>query len=178
MPAIDLLHRGNQALYIRALAPRGVGDEVAKPCRATATGLDKLSCTVSDPKSWCGFTTAAPADVLASYSTYAAEVASFIKANSATISILSASCRAAWALPDPGKQEWLKIAMAHGLCYLQAHPATDTISSSTGTTVPSSTISSTAKATPTATNAVADHGQTLDTLALMSIGLAVLVGRA
>ncbi len=176
MRVVDVLHRGNQVLYIRALAPRGVGDEVAKPCRATATGLDKLSCTVSDPKSWCGFATAAPADVLASYSTYATKVASFIKANSATISIQSTSCRAAWVLPDPGKQESVKIAMVHDLCYLQAHPETDAISSSTGTSVLSSTISSTAKATTTATNTVAGHGQTLGTLALMNIGLVVLVG--
>jgi hypothetical protein len=42
--------------------------DVAARCRATATGRDMLSCTVSDPKSWCSFTTAAPADVLSGYS--------------------------------------------------------------------------------------------------------------
>jgi hypothetical protein len=44
------------------------GFDVAAPCRPTATGRDMLSCTVSDPKSWCSFTTAAPADVLSGYS--------------------------------------------------------------------------------------------------------------
>ncbi|KAH8901474.1 hypothetical protein GQ53DRAFT_835252 [Thozetella sp. PMI_491] len=159
------------------------GDEVAKPCRATATGLDKLSCTVSDPKSWCGFTTAAPADVLSSYSTYVTAVASFLKVNNASMAKLSTSCPAAWALPDPGKQEWLKIAMAHGSCYLQAHPATDTtslstgFSTSTGISVPTTTTTGTAKATTTTSKAVAGRGQALDAFAYMSTGLAFLAGR-
>jgi len=145
------------------------GAEVAKPCRATATGLDLFSCTVSDPKSWCGFTTAAPADVMASYSTYVSEAVSFWTAKRATISVLSTSCPVAWAEPDPAQHEWLKIALAHAECYLQAHPDTET--KLTSTTPP-------ARA-PTSTNeAISRRGQALESLALVGMGLGLLVNAA
>lgn len=146
------------------------GAEVAKPCMATATGLDVFFCTVSDPKSWCGFTTAAPADVMASYSTYVSAVVSFWMAKSATISVLSTSCPVAWGIPDPAQHEWLKIAIAHAECYLQAHPKTET-QVSTSTTPPD-------HAPTTASEAISRRGQALEGLAWMGTGLAVLANTA
>lgn len=88
------------------------GYEVAAPCRATATGLGRFSCTVSDPRSWCGFTTFAAPDVLSSYSTYLSAAVSFCTEKSSTMSVLSTSCPVAWARPDPAQHEW------HGACEL------------------------------------------------------------
>lgn len=149
------------------------GDEVAAPCRATATGLDGLSCTVSDPKSWCGFTTAAPPDVLSSYSTYLSAVVSFWTAKSETIDVLSTSCPVAWARPHMGQHEWLKIARAHAECYLHEHPQTGTdVGEPTGTTALP------IEPTPTDGMAISAHDMALGSFALISLGLAVLANVA
>jgi hypothetical protein len=69
---------------------------------ATATGLDVFySCNVP-ARSWCGFTTAAPPDILSSYSTYLSDGVSFWEANRETIAILSTNCASAWARPHMG----------------------------------------------------------------------------
>ncbi|MBE3043958.1 hypothetical protein IMZ48_15575 [Candidatus Bathyarchaeota archaeon] len=149
------------------------GYDVAAPCRATATGLDGLSCTVSDPKSWCGFTTAAPPDVLSSYSTYLSDVVSFWTAKSDTIDELSTSCPVAWARPHMGQHEWLKIARAHAECYFNEHPQTDTdLDEPTTTTNPA------IEPTPTEDMAISGRDMALGSFALLSTGLAVLANVA
>ena len=162
-------------------------DVVDKPCRATATGADMLSCTVSDPKLWCGFTTFAAPDILTSYSTYVSAAASFVKANSATMSILSTSCPAAWARPNPAEREWLNIAIAHGQCYLQAHPLTGSAGVSPSPTAPSGRTTSTGFTNPpkttlttttTTSKGKTSRGPALGVFAIMSTGLAVLAGAA
>lgn len=157
------------------------GYEVAAPCRTTATGLDGLSCTVSDPKSWCGFTTAAPPDVLSSYSTYLSAVVSFWTEKSDTIDILSTNCPVAWARPHMGQREWLKIARAHADCYLNEHPQTGTNEDeSTGTDEdePSATATDTIEPTPTDGMAISGRDMALGSFALMSTVLAVLANVA
>ncbi|KAG7287824.1 hypothetical protein NEMBOFW57_007340 [Staphylotrichum longicolle] len=164
------------------------GDEVVKDCKATATGRARISCTVSDSKSWCGFTTAAPADILSSYSTYVSEVVSFWTSKSSTMSILSTSCPVAWRRFSPGESEWLKIATAHANCYLEAHSQTQAqiqtqTQTQTDTSAPTATTgdanaSSTATArttTPTTSEAgVSRRGHALKALALMGMGLVAL----
>lgn len=154
------------------------GDEVVKECRATATGRAYVSCTVSDPKSWCGFTTAAPADILSSYSTYVSEVVSFWTSKSSTISILSTSCPVAWRRAAPNEREWLKIAAAHADCYLEAHPQTqsDTTAPTATTSDANASTTATARTTTTTTSeaSVSRRGHALEALALMSTGLVAL----
>lgn len=151
------------------------GDAVASPCRETATGLDFFSCTVSDPKSWCGFTSAAPATVLSSYSAYLSSITSFWKDKSETISALSTSCPVAWGKPDAGQREWLKIAIAHAECYFQAHPATSTPSSSIGssTSTGSGTRSTTTSGASSSTTSqgVIPRGQPLEGYVLVSTAI-------
>lgn len=157
------------------------GYEVAAPCRATATSLDRLSCTVSDPKSWCGFTTAAPPDVLSSYSTYLSSVVSFWTAKSESIEVLSTSCPVAWARPHMGEREWLKIARAHAECYLDEHPQTGTNEDGpTGTEVdePSATTDNSIESTPTDDMAIPGHGMALGSLTLISMTLAIVANVA
>ena len=152
------------------------GDEVAKPCLATQPNW--LSCTISDPKSWCGFTTFAAPSVLASYSTYVSAAASFFRAKSATMSILSTSCPVAWARPEPGQREWLKIATAHLMCYLQAHPTTDTGGPPSPTTPNGRTTSTNSTSFPTTTKTnkgTARRDQALSGFAILSTGLAILL---
>ncbi|KAF9879526.1 hypothetical protein CkaCkLH20_03069 [Colletotrichum karsti] len=154
------------------------GAEVAKPCRATATGLDLFSCTISDPKSWCGFTTAAPADVLSSYASYVSAVVSFWTAKSSTVSVLSTSCPVAWAKPNMAQHEWLKIAAAHADCYLNAHPQTAT-DTNTGTTQTKSTSTKAPSGAPTSSGKSASRGRrAAETIAMVSTGLAVLANAA
>jgi len=156
------------------------GDVMAKPCMATNSNW--ISCTISDPKSWCGFTTFAAPGVLSSYSTYVSAAVSFLRAKSETMSILSTSCPVAWAKPEPGQREYLKIAMAHGQCYLQAHPITDTtgsgLPSSTTPTKPATSVDSSV-APPTATTktgkGTVSRGQAMGAFAMLGMGLAVLL---
>ena len=154
--------------------------EVNKECLATAEGYERLSCVITDPKLWCGFTTAAPADILSSYSTYVSEVVSFWTAKSSTMSILATSCPVAWGRPNMADQEWLRIATAHAECYLTAHLQTQ---SQTVTTAPTATAvdASTSSITTTTTKSEAGilcHRQGLDIITLISVGLAVLANAA
>lgn len=155
------------------------GEEVNSPCVATATGLDLISCNVP-ASSWCDFTTAAPPDILSSYSTYLSEALSFWEANSETIAILSTSCASAWAMPHMGQREWLNIARAHADCYLDKHPQTGTDvdePTGTGTDVNGPTATSTelpTESTPSDGMAISGRGMALGYFALMSAGLAVL----
>lgn len=55
------------------------GDELIKPCLATATGLDILSCSVSETTKWCGFSTAAEPVVQRRYYSYGSSAASLIQ---------------------------------------------------------------------------------------------------
>lgn len=157
------------------------GGDVAKLCAKTATGIDILSCTVSDPKSWCGFTTAAPSSVLASYSTYVSAVTSFWKAKSETISLLATSCPVAWGKPNLPQHEWLKIAIAHAECYMQAHPETGSRGSSASSTTRTSSVTTTSATnaptttTTTTSRGVTPRGKALEGYALMSTVLAALV---
>ena len=158
-------------------------DEVAKPCIATL--LDPLSCTISDPTSWCGITTFAAQSVLTSYLTYASAAGSFVEANGATIAILSTSCPAAWARPGMLQQAWLKIALANGQCYLQAHgitvagggPSHTTTSGRTTPTgsdiLPAATVMTTT--TSTTSKGAAKRLQSLEGFAIMGVGLVMLV---
>ena len=152
------------------------GDVVAQPCRETATGIDFFSCTVTDPQSWCAFTTAAPASVLSSYSTYLSSVTSFWKAKSETISVLSTSCPVAWDKPEPGQREWLKVAIAHAECYFQAHPETSTPGSSFASATSTgadmqSTSTSGASSSTTTSQGVVPRGQALEGYVLVSTAI-------
>ncbi|KAK4118930.1 hypothetical protein N657DRAFT_650716 [Parathielavia appendiculata] len=159
------------------------GEEVVKECRATATGHDYVLCTVSNPQDWCGFTTAAPPDILSSYSTYVSEVVSYWTSKSSTISILSTSCPVTWRNIYPHEREWLKIATAHANCYLEAYPQTqsDTTAPTATTGEASTSTTATARTTITTTTSeasVSRRGHTLEALALMSTGLVALANVA
>jgi len=125
------------------------GAAAAAPCRATATGIDAFYCSITDPKGWCGFTTAAPQALLSSYSTYLSSVTSFWKASSSTMSVVSYTCPVAWSKPDPVHAEWLKVAMAHAECYMSAHPETSATSTRTGTAASSTSTRASTSGTTT-----------------------------
>jgi len=129
-------------------------EEVNKECLATAVGYEKRACTMSNPTSWCGFTTAAPADVLSSYSTYVSAVVSFWTAKSETMSILSTSCAVAWRRFHDADREWVRIATAHADCYLAAHAQTRT-----GTGAPTATALDAAASTTAATHSAVPRRQ-------------------
>lgn len=148
-------------------------DRLNQGCFATATGADILNCTMSDPKQWCGFTTAAPSSVLASYSTYASAVTSFWKENSESISKLSTSCPVSWAKPDALKRGYLSLAIAHAECFRQGNPTASPTSPPTGTVANPTTVP-TIKATTTTSSAL--NLRALEIIVLMSTAIAVLAG--
>jgi len=124
----------------------GINDyawDQGEECRKTA---DFFECRISDPKSWCDFTTAAPQSVLDSYSAdYLPSVTSFWKERSETVEVLSTSCSVAWGRPHDAEREWLRIAIAHAECYFAAHPE----STGTDNDIPaSSTVPSISTPTP------------------------------
>jgi hypothetical protein len=152
------------------------------PCMATATsGPDMVLCLDSDPKSWCGFTTAAPASILSDFSTYLSQAVSFWTANSKTVAILSTSCPVAWTSRIPMiEHEWFKRVAAHASCYLEAHGAhsqTQTDATAPTPTANGATTTTTTTAT-TSEASVSRRGQALEAFALVSTGLAVLVNAA
>jgi hypothetical protein len=168
------------------------GEAFVGPCVATATGLDALRCAVQDYRSWCGFSTAVPANVQSSYSTYVSSVVSFWEANSATMAILSTSCSVSWALQHDGQRNILYMGSCHARCYLEAHTQTTTTATSSGSlvsasltssgslaTTPTSSITNSAGA-PTTTSSVSlsstlqPLGRDLEALALVGTGLALL----
>ncbi|PKS08452.1 hypothetical protein jhhlp_004834 [Lomentospora prolificans] len=149
-----------------------------EPCEATATGLDRFSCSITDPTQWCGFTTAVAPDVLSSYSTYLSSAISYWTANSETISILATSCPVAWARPHMAQHEWIKIAKAHAECYLSEHPMTETGSGAGPTETGRSSTAVANTPTPTDNGAVSPRDQALGALALMGTGIAMLANAA
>lgn len=128
----------NITQYFHVPKPSGVlldalvsyGDKLLEPCLATATGLDVLSCAVSQSSEWCGFTTAAPATVLADYISYGSAAASFWRSNSETISIVASQCPVTWAKYRFTGQASLNQTIAQAECYNMAHPGNTTASSS------------------------------------------------
>ena len=90
-------------------------------------GYERLSYVITDPKLWCGFTTAAPADVLSSYLAYVSEVVSFWTAKSSTMSILATSCPVVWGRTNMADQAWLRFVTAYADCYLAAHLQAQTV---------------------------------------------------
>lgn len=82
------------------------GDELISPCVATATGLDMLSCSVTETSQWCGFTSAAPSAVLSDCSSYGAAAALFWGAKSQTASVIASGCPVAWSKPGLTEQVW------------------------------------------------------------------------
>jgi hypothetical protein len=159
------------------------GEEVVKDCKATATGRAYVSCTISDPQSWCGFTTAAPPDILSSFSIYVSEAVSFWTPKSSTVSVLSTSCPVAWLRGPPHEREWLKIATAHANCYLEAHAQTQSGTAVPPVTTGDANTSTTATArtsttTTTSEASVSRRGHALKALALMSMGLVTLANVA
>ena len=151
--------------------------EVNKECLATAVGYEKRACTMSSPTSWCGFTTAAPVDVLSSYSTYISDVVSFWTAKSETMSILSTSCAVAWGKFHQGDHEWVRIATAHADCYLAAHPQTQTETEAPTATTLDAAASTTATTTTSQANVVRRR-PAAEVIALVSAGLVVLANVA
>ncbi|KAI1474544.1 hypothetical protein F4774DRAFT_400154 [Daldinia eschscholtzii] len=99
------------------------GDELIKPCLSTATGLDILSCTVSNTSQWCGFATAAPTSVITAYSSYGELVASWWSEKSSAAVSLSAECPNSWQRFGPIEQAWFNQTLAHLKCYNEAHPS-------------------------------------------------------
>jgi hypothetical protein len=159
------------------------GEEVVKDCKATATGRAYVSCTVSDPKSWCGFTTAAPPDILSSFSTYVSEAVSFWTPKSSTVSVLSTSCPVAWRRIAPHEREWLKIATAHADCYLEAHLQIQSGPTAPSVTTGDANTSTMATAQTTTTSATSEasvsrRGHALEALASLSTGLVALANVA
>ncbi|KAM7214663.1 hypothetical protein V8F06_009984 [Rhypophila decipiens] len=150
-------------------------DRLNQGCFATATGADILGCTISNPKQWCSFTTAALPSILSSYSTYASAVTSFWKENSESISKLSTSCPVSWAKPDALKRAYLDLAIAHAECFLQGNPTASRTSPPTGTVANPTTVPTT-KATTTTSKGV--NLRAIETIVLMSTGIAVLAGTA
>lgn len=149
------------------------GAELVAPCRSTATGLDRLDCSVA---TWCGFTTAAPSSVLTDYLSYGSEAASFWVSKISTISLLSDYCPVTWAKADRTQQAWFNLTIAYAECYLADHPIDTT------TTTPLSTISS--ATTPTAstatgltptTNGVLARAHEIEAWMLVSTGIAAAV---
>ncbi|KAK3297831.1 uncharacterized protein B0H64DRAFT_393181 [Chaetomium fimeti] len=166
-------------------AHESYAEELAAPCLATATrGRDMVSCLDSDPKSWCGLTTAAPASVLPDLSTYLSQVVSFWTANSETISILSTSCPVAWERQIPMiEHEWLKRVSAHASCYLEAHGAHPQTQTDATAPTPTAASGATTTTTPTTTTTTREGDasrrvQALEAFSLVSIGLAILVNTA
>ncbi len=153
---------------------------------------DVLACTVTDPKSWCGFTTAAPSSILTAYSTWVSEAVSFWTGKSSTMAVLATSCPAAWGNFAAVHTAWVSLASAHAECYLAAHPQTNsaaggsTATASTTLANPSTTTKATGTATPVATTtratSIAGHsrrGYVAEALAsLIGTGFAVLANAA
>ncbi|KAI6086088.1 hypothetical protein F4821DRAFT_239324 [Hypoxylon rubiginosum] len=151
------------------------GDELIEPCLSTATGLDALSCSVSETSAWCGFTTAAPSPVLTDYSSYGSAAASFWRAKSETISIIASECPVGWSKPGFSEHSWLNQTIAHAECYIAAHPVNTTTSSSP-TTSSSTAISGSTETSPTSTpNGIAARTRGAEAFIFASTSVAAAV---
>ncbi|KAI1334954.1 hypothetical protein F5Y15DRAFT_263269 [Xylariaceae sp. FL0016] len=150
------------------------GDKLLEPCLATATGLDALSCSVSQTSAWCGFSTAAPSSIITAYESYGSAAASFWQANSRTISVIASECPAGWSRPGFSEHAWLNQTIAHAACYMAAHPASTTASSSSTTMAPTRTGSAAVGPTPTG-NGASDRVSGADAFMLAGTGIAAAV---
>lgn len=149
------------------------GEKLLGPCLATATEIDKLLCSITDTTAWCGFATAAPSAVLADYSSYISLAASFWRAKSETISIVSSRCPLWWARPSEGEHIWLNQIITHGKCYIAEHQveiATTTASTGMTSTSIIDSASTVSGAKPT-TNGVLNRHLGVEALVLASTGL-------
>ncbi|KAI1800390.1 hypothetical protein F4811DRAFT_33712 [Daldinia bambusicola] len=131
------------------------GDELVKPCLATATGLDVLSCSVTNTSQWCGFATAAPTSVRTAYSSYGKSVASWWSAKSSAAVSLSAECPNSWEHFGPIDQAWFNQTVAHAKCYDKAHPSSTKTTSTSGPTAKPGTGATTSGPKPTSTKSSA-----------------------
>ncbi|KAF2132618.1 hypothetical protein P153DRAFT_393589 [Dothidotthia symphoricarpi CBS 119687] len=98
------------------------GDKLIKPCLSTATGLNKLSCSVSETTQWCGFTTDATPPMKTRYSAYGSSAASWYSAKSAAIQSVRGDCPVTWEKFGPLDHAWLNQTIAHAKCYDGAYP--------------------------------------------------------
>lgn len=150
------------------------GHSLLEPCVATATDR---GCTITDNEVWCAFATAAPASVMADYSSYGSAAASFWQAKSESIADISTRCPQWWARPSYTDHAWLNQTIAHGECYIAAHGSdseSSILSSTTGSTS-SGSASTGSASTPTAqtpANSVLGRAQSVESLVLASAGIA------
>jgi hypothetical protein len=110
------------------------GDVLLKPCLATATGLDILSCSVSETTKWCAFATDAKPVIQTRYSVYGNSAASWYGAKSAAIESVKIDCPVTWEKFGALDKAWLNQTIAHAKCYDEAHPKASASMSSTSST--------------------------------------------
>lgn len=176
-----ILRNAPQATGSVLSAFQSYGDDFAAPCLSTAA--DFMSCVISDPKDWCGYTTAAPPDVLSDYSAnYLSAAVSFWTENSATLSVLSESCPVAWQRPSLIEHEWLRIAKAHAECYLKSQPETRTDSNVGAQQSTSESSTSTNTVSSSILTATGQNGSNakkiMERVVLISTGFAILANAA
>ncbi|KAL6712341.1 hypothetical protein ACN47E_000218 [Coniothyrium glycines] len=97
-------------------------DVLNGPCLSTATGMDLLSCTISETSKWCGFATDAKPVIQTRYSAYGSSAASWYGARSSAIESVKVDCPITWEKFGPLDKAWLNQTIAHAKCYDQAHP--------------------------------------------------------
>ncbi|RYO77449.1 hypothetical protein DL764_010219 [Monosporascus ibericus] len=150
-------------------------DEQLEPCLSTATGSDKLSCTVGESR-WCSFSTEGPPSASAAYSSYASAVASWWSAKSSAVSSVASECPITWERYDPLEQSWLNVTIVQAECYADAHAGKGTTSSVSSVTGPTAVPGTGATAAgPTPTNDVLGRAERVDMWMLASTGIAVAV---
>jgi hypothetical protein len=103
-------------------ALQSYGTVLNAPCIATATGLDYLSCTVSETTKWCAFATEAKPVIQPRYSAYGSAAASWYGARSSAIESAKKGCPITWKKLGPFGEIWLNQTIAHAKCYDAAHP--------------------------------------------------------
>lgn len=103
-------------------ALQSYGGALLVPCIATATGLDVLSCSVSETSRWCGFATDAEPAIQTTYSAYGSSAASWYGTKSVAIDTVKRDCPVTWKKFGLLDQAWLNQTIAHAKCYEEAHP--------------------------------------------------------
>jgi hypothetical protein len=103
-------------------ALQSYGDVLIKPCVATATGLDVISCSVSETTKWCAFATEAKPVIQPRYSAYGSAAASWYGARSSAIESAKKDCPVTWKKFGVFDEAWLNQTIAHAKCYDAAHP--------------------------------------------------------
>ncbi|RYP67615.1 hypothetical protein DL771_007167 [Monosporascus sp. 5C6A] len=150
-------------------------DEQLEPCLSTATGRNKLSCSVGASQ-WCSFSTDGPPSASAAYSSYASAVASWWSAKSSSVSSVASECPITWERYDPLEQSWLNVTIVQAECYADAHPGKGTTASASLATNPTAVPGTGATAAePTSTNDVLGRAEGVDMWMLAGTGMAVAV---